>query len=107
MMTAASGLPATISGHVYESFNVRSGEPLLSDVAITVKDAAGSQYSARTNGEGFYRVKAAIGSVTITVTKNGYETKVSEFYLARDTAVNFSLVTMPPESAEEGVAEAP
>lgn len=99
MLTAASGLPATITGHVYESFTAGSGEPLLHDVAITVKHTGGSEYSARTDGEGFYRVAATVGAVTVTVTKAGYETKVSEFYLASDTSLNFSLVTLPNSDA--------
>jgi hypothetical protein len=94
-LTAASGLPATITGRVYESFTAQSGEPLLDDVAVSVKHTGGSEYVARTDGEGFYRVAATVGSVTVTVTKAGYETKVSEFYLASDTSLNFSMVTLP------------
>jgi len=97
-ITAASPLTATVSGHVYQRFTAASGEPLLANVAIRVNHSNGSVYSARTNRDGFYEVAAAIGSLAVTVQKNGYETKTSEMYLSGDTVLNFSIASSAAEA---------
>jgi len=97
-ITAASPLTATVSGHVYQRFTAALGEPLLANVAIRVNHSNGSVYSGRTDRDGFYEVAAAIGSLAVTVQKNGYETKTSEMYLTGDTVLNFSIASSGAEA---------
>jgi hypothetical protein len=64
---------------------------MLSDVLITIEGADGSQCTTRTDAAGFYTLPVARGIVSISAAKEGYETNRSQFELARDTVLNFSL----------------
>jgi hypothetical protein len=88
---APTAIPATVSGHVYQRPSAQYGEPMLSDVLITIETADGSQRTTRTDGTGFYSVCAARGVVSISATKEGYQVNRSQFELANDTVLNFSL----------------
>lgn len=89
---APTAVPARLSGHVYQRPTAESGEPMLSDVVITIEQAAGSQFTTRTDAAGFYTVSVPPGIVSISATKAGYETNRSQFELSSDTVLNFSLV---------------
>jgi hypothetical protein len=81
-------IPA-ISGWVHE--DVTWGDPPLADAVVEVTGADGSKKTAISNADGFYRIAAGPGSVTVTASKPGYATRTSEFILATDTVLNFSL----------------
>ena len=88
---APDSAPPTISGHVYHSFTPDTGEPLLTDVLITVRDATGVETTGLSNRSGFYSVRAAMGMVVVTASKEGYETRHSRFDVTESTVLNFSL----------------
>ena len=90
-----TAVPASISGHVYQRPTAEFGEPMLSDVLITVERADGSQYTTRTDAAGFYTVSVTRGIIAIIAAKEGYQTNRSQFELSRDTVLNFSLVPSP------------
>jgi hypothetical protein len=87
-----TAVPAKISGHVYQRPSAEFGEPMLSDVLITIERADGSQCITRTDAAGFYTASVARGIVSISAAKGGYQTSRSHFELATDTVLNFSLV---------------
>jgi len=89
-------LPPRVSGHVYQFVSVE-GEPMLSNVLITIEQPDGSRSTTRTNAAGFYTVAAVPGRIAITARKLGYESNRSEFELADDTVLNFSLRRNPPD----------
>ena len=80
-----------ISGYVYLSFTPDTGEPPLADVVITVRDSTGAETTAVSDGRGYYRVRAAMGVVVVTASKQGYETRQSRFDVAESTVLNFSM----------------
>jgi hypothetical protein len=86
----ASARP-TVSGYVYEVMLPGAGEPPIADVLITVTEEDGEASSARTDGAGFYRVRAANGTVVVTASKEGYKTRQSRFDMTDSTVLNFSL----------------
>ena len=90
-----TAVPANISGHVYQRPTAEFGEPMLSDVLITVERADGSQSTTRTDAAGFYTVAVTRGIIAIIAAKEGYQTNRSQFELSRDTVLNFSLVPSP------------
>ena len=79
----------TISGRVHE--HVTWGDPPLADALVEVTGADGSKKTGISDHDGFYKIAAAAGSVTVTASKPGFETKTSEFMLVTDTVLNFSL----------------
>jgi carboxypeptidase family protein len=81
----------TISGHVYQTPTRDAGEPPLVDVLITIRKATGQETTALTNRGGFYSVGAAMGSVLVTASKEGYETRQSRFDVTESTVLNFGL----------------
>ena len=92
---APTPLPPSVSGHVYQLVSA-DGEPMLGNVLITVEQDDGSRTTTRTNAAGFYTVSAAPGQIAITAEKAGYESNRSEFELADDTVLNFSLTRRAP-----------
>jgi len=68
-----------------------AGEPPIADVLITVTDDGGEESSARTDGTGFYSVRAAVGAVVVTASKDGYKTREARFEVSDSTVLNFSL----------------
>ena len=87
-----TAVPAQITGHVYQWPTAELGEPMLPDVLITIEQADGSQSTTRTNAAGFYTVSVTPGTISISAAKAGYRTNRSQFELASDTVLNFSLV---------------
>ena len=83
--------PPTISGYVYLSFTPDTGEPPLEDVLITVRDSTGAETTTVSGRSGYYRVRAAMGTVVVTASKPGYETRQSRFDVRESTVLNFSL----------------
>jgi hypothetical protein len=90
-----TAVPVRLTGHVYQRPTAEFGEPMLSDVLITVEQADGSQSTTRTNAAGFYTVSVTRGIISISAAKEGYQTNRSQFELASDTVLNFSLVPSP------------
>jgi hypothetical protein len=91
-----TAVPARISGHVYQRPTAQFGEPMLSDVLITIEGSDGSECTTRTDAAGFYTLSVTRGIVSISAAKAGYQTNRSQFELSSDTVLNFSLV--PDES---------
>ena len=89
---APTAVPATIYGHVYQQPTAEFGEPLLSDVVITIEGTDGSHRTTRTDAAGFYTLSVTRGIISISAEKGGYETNRSQFELTCDTVLNFSLV---------------
>jgi hypothetical protein len=82
----------TISGYVYQQGTAELGEPVLVDALVTVQEEEGSARTAISDSRGFYMVSVRAGSVSITASKAGYAERVSQFNLAIDTILNFSLM---------------
>jgi FlaG/FlaF family flagellin (archaellin) len=80
---------ATISGRIYA--NDGSLYPPIRDALIEVNEADGTSGTVVTDAEGFYRISARRGSVTITASREGYEAKQWQFDLLNDMVLNFSL----------------
>jgi hypothetical protein len=80
-----------LTGYVYEVMLPGAGEPPIADVVITVTEEDGETSSARTDGAGFYSVRAATGPVVVTAAKDGYKTRQSRFDVTDSTVLNFSL----------------
>ena len=68
-----------------------AGEPPIADVLITVTGEDGEESSGRTDEAGFYTVRAAIGAVVVTASKDGYKTREARFEVSESTVLNFSL----------------
>jgi hypothetical protein len=79
----------TLSGQVQQ--NVTWGDPPLADALVEVTGADGLKRTGFSDDDGFYKIVAAPGTVTVTASKPGFETKTSEFVLVTDTVLNFSL----------------
>jgi len=92
---APTAVPVRLTGYVYQRPTAELGEPMLSDVLITVEQADGSQSTTRTNAAGFYTVSVTRGVISISAAKEGYQTNRSQFELSSDTVLNFSLVPSP------------
>jgi hypothetical protein len=88
---APGRVPPTISGYVYLSFTPDTGEPPLADVVITVRDSNGAETTTVSGRSGYYSVRAAMGTVVVTASKPGYETRQSRFDVAESTVLNFSM----------------
>jgi hypothetical protein len=88
---APASAPPTVSGYVYTVMLPGAGEPPIADVLITVTDEDGEASAARTDGAGFYSVRAAPGTVVVTASKDGYKTRQSRFDMTDSTVLNFSL----------------
>jgi hypothetical protein len=68
-----------------------TGEPPLEDVLITVRDSTGAERTTVSGRSGYYSVRAATGTVVVTASKPGYETRQSRFDVSESTVLNFSL----------------
>jgi hypothetical protein len=90
----ATTAPITISGYVHAEGTFEAGEPTLSDVVVTVRDAEGSSRTSISNGLGFYSVSARSGTITITASKEGYTSRSASFDISADTVLNFSLTAV-------------
>jgi hypothetical protein len=88
---APASAPPTISGYVYLSFTPDTGEPPLADVVITVRDSTGAETTTVSGRSGYYSLRAAMGTVVVTASKPGYETRQSQFDVTESTVLNFSL----------------
>jgi hypothetical protein len=80
---------APISGRIYA--NDGSLYPPVPDALIEVNDADGTSRTVVSDADGFSRISARRGSITITASKEGYEAKQWQFDLLNDTVLNFSL----------------
>jgi carboxypeptidase family protein len=89
-LPAAPGV-GLLSGHVYQLGTPDAGEPILTNVMITVQEADGSPQTVMSNGVGFYAVAVRAGTISITASKVGYATRVSSFDLSNSTVLNLSL----------------
>jgi hypothetical protein len=78
-----------LSGWVY----IRSGseDPPIADAAIQLSTSAGN-VSILTDAHGHYEVVLPRGTVSITASKEGYESTTWELKLLGDTVLNFGLV---------------
>ncbi|HEU4928046.1 MAG TPA: carboxypeptidase-like regulatory domain-containing protein [Vicinamibacterales bacterium] len=88
---APGSAPPTISGYVYLSFTPDTGEPPIEDVLITVRDSTGAERTTVSGRSGYYSVRAEMGTVVVTASKPGYETRQSRFDVSESTVLNFSL----------------
>lgn len=88
---APAGAPPLLTGYVYKVMLPGAGEPPIADVLITVTDDDGAESSARTDDAGFYSVRAAVGAVVVTASKDGYKTREARFEVSDSTVLNFSL----------------
>jgi Carboxypeptidase regulatory-like domain len=82
----------TISGYVYEQGTPNAGEPLLSNVLITVQEAEGPSHTATTDGAGFYTISVRAGAISISASKVGFVTRRSRFDMSKSTVLNFTLI---------------
>ena len=89
-----------VSGHVYQHLTPESGEPPIAGVLITLRHAKGAESTSLTDGDGFYRIPATAGEVTVSVSKDGYQTRELRFDVTDDTVLNFSLTPLLPSSQE-------
>lgn len=80
---------ATISGRIYASVGPLYAS--IGDAVVVVNEADGSSATVASDADGFYKISARRGSVTVTASKEGYEAKQWQFDLLNDTVVNFSL----------------
>ena len=81
---------ATISGWVYESSP--AGDPALPDALVEVVQATDSrQDNEHVAADGSYRMSVQRGWVTITTSKEGYESTTWHFTVLQDTVLNFGL----------------
>lgn len=84
----------TLSGTVYES---RAGEPPLLGVLVQVIDGTNRRF-VLTNAAGWYSLSGLVDSVTVHVSKSGYESKEQKLSVRQDVVLNFSLAqTQDPE----------
>jgi hypothetical protein len=88
---APAGATPLLTGYVYKVMLPGAGEPPIADVLITVADEDGEASSARTDDAGFYSVRAAVGAVVVTASKDGYKTREARFEVSDSTVLNFSL----------------
>jgi len=88
---APAGATPLLTGYVYKVMLPGAGEPPIADVLITVADENGEESSARTDEAGFYSVRAAVGAVVVTASKDGYKTREARFEVSDSTVLNFSL----------------
>ena len=80
---------AAITGQIYD--NATGVDRAIPDALVEVNQSDGSSLTATTNANGFYRIVARRGAVTITASKDGYESTQWQFDLTNDTVLNFSL----------------
>ena len=79
-----------VSGYVYQQAS-DVGEPPISDVLITLRDAQGAESTATTDHRGFYSVRAMQGEVVVSAAKEGFSTRESRFEVTDSTVLNFGL----------------
>ena len=84
----------TVSGYVYQTLTRDLGEPPIADALITVRDAAGTESTAMSDRRGYYKVRATASEVVVSVVKEGYSTRESQFDLTESIVLNFSLTPM-------------
>ena len=96
--------PRMVSGHVYQLGTAEVGEPMRAGVLITIEQADGQRATVRTNARGFYAVWATAGVVSISATMPGFQANRTEFDLADDTVLNFSLTPTPMLSSDMNTA---
>jgi carboxypeptidase family protein len=63
----------------------------VSGATISIAIDENATFAAVTDENGWYEVAQFKGFVTVTVTKEGYETEVRSMELAEDTVLNFEL----------------
>jgi hypothetical protein len=82
-----------ISGLVFEPSGDPGAEPMPvsgADVKI-VTEPSGLLLTATTDDSGWFEMSQAKGSVTITVSKEGYETQLKSIALSEDTRVDLEM----------------
>ena len=80
---------ATISGRIYVGGGAVQNP--IAGASVEINEADGTSATVVSDAEGFYRMTARRGSVTVTASKAGYEAKEWQFDLLSDTVLNFSL----------------
>jgi hypothetical protein len=82
-----------VTGLVVESAGDPDAAPMpVSGATISIAvDVAGSPLSAVTDENGWFELAPSRGTVTVTVTKEGYETLVQSMDLMEDTTLNLEL----------------
>jgi hypothetical protein len=82
-----------VTGLVVEAPADPNATPMpISGASISIAvDPAGSLLSAVTDENGWFELTPSRGTVTVTVTKEGYETLVQSMELMEDTTLNLEL----------------
>lgn len=80
---------ATISGQIYD--NVGGADRAIVEALVEVNPSDGSSIRAMTSASGAYRLTVRRGSVTVTASKDGYESTQWQFDLTNDIVLNFGL----------------
>jgi hypothetical protein len=88
--------PLMVTGYVYQRMTQGSGEPPIADAVISLRDEDGTEFTARSDERGFYRIRATAGEVVMTAAKEGYKTRESRFDVTDSTVLNFSLAPIAP-----------
>ncbi len=88
--------PLMVTGYVYQRMTQGSGEPPIADAVISLRDEDGTEFTARSDDRGYYRIRATAGEVVMTAAKDGYKTRESRFDVTDSTVLNFSLAPIAP-----------
>src|SRR4029453_13254472 len=88
--------PLVVTGYVYQRMTQGSGEPPIVDAVISLRDDEGTEFTARSDDRGYYRIRATAGAVVMTAAKDGYKTRESRFDVTDSTVLNFSLAPIAP-----------
>src|SRR2546428_9313772 len=88
-VSEGAALFATISGQVYA--NVTWADPPIAEATIEVTAADGSIKTTLSDDNGLYTISVRGGNVSITASKDGYETKSWQLALVKDLVLNFGL----------------
>jgi hypothetical protein len=88
--------PLMVTGYVYQRMTQGSGEPPIVDAVISLRDDEGTEFTARSDDRGYYRIRATAGEVVMTAAKDGYKTRESRFDVTDSTVLNFSLAPIAP-----------
>jgi hypothetical protein len=85
-----------VTGYVYQRMTQGSGEPPIVDAVISLRDEEGTEFTARSDDRGYYRIRATAGEVVMTAAKDGYKPRESRFDVTDSTVLNFSLAPIAP-----------
>jgi hypothetical protein len=93
--SVSASAPLMISGYVYREVS-SAGEPPIEDAVITLRDAQGTESTAMSDRQGYYRINTTQGEVVVTATKEGYSTRESRFDVTDSMVLNFGLSPLLP-----------